>query len=95
MAQELQPGSYTLNDYDFEKPKTSLLAPARIERDNVEASHEMYDYPGDYTEFDEGTQYARIRIEELQVGFQMAQGSGEVRGVSAGFTFDLTGAGVR
>ncbi len=48
MAQEVQPGSYVLNDYDFEKPKTSLSAPAKIDRENVEANHEMYDYPGEY-----------------------------------------------
>ncbi len=30
------------------------------------------------------------RIEELQVGFETAHGSGDVRGVAAGFKFNLT-----
>jgi type VI secretion system secreted protein VgrG len=91
MAQELQPGSYVLNDYNFEKPKTDLKAPANIDRQNVESKHELYDYPGEYDKFDEGKRYARTRIEEVQSGFETAYGGGDVRGVAAGFKFKLDG----
>jgi len=89
MTQEVQAGSYVLNDYDFEKPKTSLKAPANIDRQNVEANHELYDYPGEYDRFDDGKRYARIRIEEVQSDFEIAEGSGDVRGVAAGFKFKM------
>ena len=89
MTQEVQAGSYVLNDYDFEKPKTSLKAPANIDRQNVEANHELYDYPGEYDKFDDGKRYARMRIEEVQSDFEIAEGSGDVRGVAAGFKFKM------
>lgn len=91
MTQEVQAGSYVLNDYDFEKPKTSLKAPANIDRQNVEANHELYDYPGEYDKFDDGKRYARMRIEEVQSDFEIAEGSGDVRGVAAGFKFKING----
>ena len=92
MAQEVQPGSYVLNDYNFETPKTDLKAPANIDRQNVESKHEIYDYPGEYDKFDDGKRYARTRIEEVQSDFETASGGGDVRGVAAGFKFKLGGA---
>jgi type VI secretion system secreted protein VgrG len=92
MAQEVQPGSYVLNDYDFEKPKASLKATAKIDRQNVEANHEMYDYPGEYTKLEDGERDARTRIEEEQSAFETAYGSGDARGVAVGFKFKLSGA---
>ena len=92
MAQEVQPGSYVLNDYNFETPKTDLKAPANIDRQNVESKHEIYDYPGEYDKFDDGKRYARTRIEEVQSGFETAYGGGDVRGVAVGFKFKLGGA---
>ena len=80
MTQKVQAGSYVLNDHDFEKPKTSLKAPANIDRQSVEANHELYDYPGEYDRFDDGKRYARIRIEEVQSDFEIAEDSGDVRG---------------
>jgi Rhs element Vgr protein len=92
MSQEVQPGRYVLNDYDFEKPKTSLQATASIDRQNIEANHELFDYPGEYTKLEDGQLYARTRIEEVQCGFETAYGSGDVRGVATGFKFKLGGA---
>jgi type VI secretion system secreted protein VgrG len=92
MSQEVQPGRYVLNDYDFEKPKTSLQATASIDRQNIEANHELFDYPGEYTKLEDGERDARTRIEEVQCGFETAYGSGDVRGVATGFKFKLGGA---
>jgi type VI secretion system secreted protein VgrG len=92
MAQEVQPGRYVLNDYDFEKPNASLKATANIDRQNVEANHEVFDYPGEYTKLEDGERDARTRIEEVQSAFETAYGSGDVRGVAVGFKFKLTGA---
>jgi type VI secretion system secreted protein VgrG len=91
MMQEVQAGNYVLNDYNFETPKTDLKAPSNIDRQNVEANHELYDYPGEYDKFDDGKRYARMRIEEVQSDFEIAEGSGDVRGVAAGFKFKMNG----
>ena len=92
MAQEVQPGNYVLNDYNFETPKTDLKAPANIDRQNVEANHEIYDYPGEYDKYDDGKRYSKTRIEEMHASFETAYGGGTVRGVAAGYKFKLSGA---
>ncbi len=86
---EVQPGTYALNDFDFEKPKKALLAKSNIEREHAEADYEMYDYPGEYLEHNEGEAYAKVRIEELQTQHEVLHGESSARGLSAGFTFTL------
>lgn len=97
LSRQIQPGRYVLNDYDFERPKVPLVAPANAAGDLgfQEASHEIFDYPGEYTKFDDGERYARMRIEELQTQFEVAQGHGDVRGLAAGAVFDLLNAPYR
>src|SRR6266567_889241 len=91
MTQEVQAGKYVLNDYNFQKPKTSLLGQAQVQRQNVEANHELYDYPGEYDEVQDADSYSRTRIEEVQSDFETAEGSGDVRGLAAGFKAKING----
>ena len=65
LEQEVQPGTYSLNDFNFEKPKTSLVAQSDISTQNAQSQFAMYDYPGEYGEHADGTDYAKVRIEEL------------------------------
>jgi len=93
VAMEVQPSFYTLNDFDFKKPKTSLLGKAAILTERVEGGdHEMFDYPGEYTEAKEGENYAMARIHELNTGFKRAYGQGDVRGICVGCEFTLQGS---
>jgi type VI secretion system secreted protein VgrG len=94
VALEVQPGKYTLNDFDFQNPQKKLIAPASIERFPAvaESDHEVFDFPGEYVEFHDGQRYARTRLEELQTGFETSYGAGEVRGLSVGCTFNLQNA---
>ena len=89
LEQEVQPGAYSLNDFNFEKPKTSLVAKSQITTPNAQSAFEMYDYPGEYGEQSDGTDYARIRIEELHSQHEVVHGAGNARGVAAGYTFTL------
>jgi type VI secretion system secreted protein VgrG len=91
MTQEVKPGSYTLNEYNFITPGTSLLATSNISRPNAESNHDIYDYPGEYTKYDEGTETAKTRIQEIQSSFETVYGKGDVRGIAAGSKFTLTG----
>ena len=91
MTQEVQAGKYVLNDYNFQKPKTSLLGNAQVQRQNVEANHELYDYPGEYDEVQDADSYSRTRIEEVQSDFETAEGSGDVRGLAVGFKTKING----
>ncbi len=90
IAQEVQPGTYALNDFNFEKPKTSLAAQSDIATQNAQSTFAMYDYPGEYGEQSEGSDYAKIRIEELHTQHEIVQGGGNARGLAVGHTFSLT-----
>jgi len=90
----LQPGSYAINDFSFKKPQTPLLAKANAsggaEQGGSKNSYEIYDYPGDYTTSNEGTEYARNRIEELQAEYQVITAKSDSRGICPGYIFNLS-----
>jgi type VI secretion system secreted protein VgrG len=88
-GRELQPGAVVLNDFDFERPRAGLLARASAARRHALADFEIYDYPGEYAQSADGEQYARVRIEELQAGHEVAYGAGNARGLAAGALFTL------
>ncbi len=90
LEQEVQPGTYSLNDFNFEKPKTSLVAKSKVATKHAQNSFEMYDYPGEYGEHSEGTDYSKIRIEELHSQHEIVQGEANARGIAVGYTFTLT-----
>ena len=91
LEQEVQPGTYALNDFNFEKPKTSIVAQSDISTDHAQSTFQVYDYPGEYGEQSEGSDYAKIRIEELHAQHELVHGSGDARGFAVGYTFSLTG----
>jgi type VI secretion system secreted protein VgrG len=88
-GREVQPGSYALNDFDFERPRANLRTKSRVPRRHALADFEMYDYPGEYTQNGDGETYARLRIEELQAQHEVAYGAGNARGLSVGALFTL------
>ncbi|MBL4607052.1 MAG: type VI secretion system tip protein VgrG [Pseudomonadales bacterium] len=90
LNQNIQSGIYTLNDFDFKKPKANLLVNSTFPREHDLANYEVYDYPGEYRESGEGENYARTRIEELQVQYEHVQAKGNAAGLVAGCLFTLT-----
>ncbi len=90
ISREVQPGAYALNDFDFKRPKANLHVKSVVRRDHVAAGMEVYDYPGEYEQTDEGESLARARIEELQVEHEQLQGRGIARGLCSGSLFQLT-----
>lgn len=69
-------GRFVLRDYDFKRPKLDLTVEAQAD-DATEL--EVYDYPGRYTDPDEGKRLAQIRLEAEQV-----------EGLTVGITADCT-----
>jgi len=90
LNKQIQPSCYVLNDYDCIRPKMKLKADAAIEREHSKAKHEIYDYPGEYVETEDGNNYAKTRIQELQAQYEQAQGRSVVRGLICGGLFSLT-----
>ncbi|HEY7392090.1 MAG TPA: type VI secretion system tip protein VgrG, partial [Bryobacteraceae bacterium] len=78
-------GTASLIDYDFEKPNTNLFATLA---GNLPG--EDYDYPGKYKTKDEGSRYARIRLEEREVALTKMTGASNCMGFECGYQFTLS-----
>jgi type VI secretion system secreted protein VgrG len=76
-------GKAALTDYDFQKPKVDLGA--KLGSVNEEA----FDYPGTYTEMDDGERYTKVRLEEREAAQSVVEGIGRCRAFRPGSTFDL------
>ena len=88
--QSILPTTVTLNDFNFEKPDTSLQSQYNIPRDHAVANLEVYNYPGEYADAPEGERYSRTRLEAVQVNFEIATAEANARGLRAGYVFDLS-----
>lgn len=91
VTQTIVPGKYAINDFDFEKPNVDLTA--RVSKLRPHAypiqNHEIYDYPGEYSEVGEGDTYVDILLQELQAQHERVQAGGNARGMNAGYLFTL------
>lgn len=85
---ELGVGSITLNDYDFEKPRSPLLVQQKS--GNPNASFECYEFPGRYNVLDDGQRFARIRMESEDSAREAIRMNGNARGMRAGSLFTLS-----
>jgi len=91
VEREIQPMNAALADFDFTKPNTPLRQ-VGTDTLEVENRYEMFDYPGEFTETEDGDRLARIRAEELAGQFMIIRGRSTVRTIEAGRTFKLTGS---
>lgn len=91
VTQSIQPEHYAIQDFDFKKPRTDLIA--RLNEPGTHAypldHSEIYDYPGEYSETGDGEKYVGIRLEELRGQMERVSAGGPCRGLSAGCKFNL------
>src|SRR5512135_2386335 len=75
---EYRSGKWTMTDYNFETPSTSLLATTDtlLPLSNI-TSYELFDYPGDYMKKADGTAEVKLRMEEEEASFDVVVGSSE------------------
>jgi type VI secretion system secreted protein VgrG len=83
----LLPGKVALRDFAFERPTMDLTTQAN-ESQGVQ-SLEIYDYPGDYVQPDEGKRLSKVRLEELRFGVQTLACAGTCHRLLPGATFSL------
>lgn len=88
---EVRSGKAALEDFDFEKPRTDLLAADADPPAHPLADAELYDYPGGYRELAAGDERARLRLEEELTGQAGAVGTGNASGIACGARFALEG----
>ncbi len=89
VEQAVLPDFASLNDFDFEKPNTSLNVKAGTGNPHAASGFEVFDYPGGYKEYADGETNARLRIEEIQAGFEVAKGTTQAHGVVPGCLLSL------
>jgi type VI secretion system secreted protein VgrG len=91
LEQQLRSGKYTLTDYNFKTPSTSLLATeATIVSVGGNSNFEIFDYPGEYPTRTDGTTFAKLRMQEEEAAHLAASGSSVCRAFSTGYKFTLT-----
>jgi type VI secretion system secreted protein VgrG len=91
-SQSIKSGVVALDDYDFIKPRADLGVKAQIIEKHDNAEFEVFDWPGEYHETDDGEQYARARIEELHSEFDRAEAECNVKEIAVGHLFTLANA---
>jgi type VI secretion system secreted protein VgrG len=84
--QEVRPGRYAINDFNFEQPMLDLTA-AVSGKD--ERKLELYDYPGEYKKRDQGEKLVGIRMQEQESPLLIINGSSTCRGLIPGYRFTL------
>ena len=90
IEQELRTGKYSVTDYNFETPKSSLMAnePTVVEVGG-NTKFETYDYPGIHLTSSDGGAVAKIRMQEEEASHVVITGSSVCRAFTTGCKFDL------
>jgi type VI secretion system secreted protein VgrG len=89
LSHSMQTGKLAHTDFDFVKPRTSLLAQHSIAGTYPKSDEELFEYPGGYYMVGDGTRYAQRRLEAIQHQHEQVSGSGNVRGLAVGALFTL------
>ncbi len=101
-TQELSSGKCSMQDYNFENPKTNLLASQDILPSAMvgKVNHklklggndqfEIYDYPGGYDSKGLGKDATKYAIEQIESAQFVIQGESNVPHLTPGFRFTLT-----
>jgi len=95
---EFRSGKVAQTDYNFEDhPARNEPTPAKlmltsqsttVKLDNIQ-KYEIYDYPGAYEKKDHGDNYAKIRMEEEEAGYEMVDAAGTCRTFTPGSKFKI------
>ncbi|MEP7048897.1 MAG: type VI secretion system tip protein TssI/VgrG [Pseudomonadota bacterium] len=89
-SRQVRAGAFVIRDFDFEKPRLLPTSQLRQPNAHAKAGGELFDYPGEFRDQDEGDVQVRLRLEEQQSDYEVARGSSNARGLSTGALFSLT-----
>lgn len=90
VEKRLQSEKVALNDFDFIVPTKDLNANRAVTRGHAGGGFEVFDYPGDYIVAADGTEYVRIRSEQLGAAYETVRGKTDSRPLCLGSKFKLT-----
>jgi type VI secretion system secreted protein VgrG len=89
VTEEIRPGTYVVDDYDFKKSKADLMGIRSQPRGNPHDTYEIYEWLGGFSEAEQGEHYSRIRLEEAQSQAERDIGHSSVRGMAPGYRFTM------
>ena len=89
--QEIRPGKYTLNDYNFKMPTTDLKVEVTSQQALGPMELEIYDYPGMYLKRDGGERLTNLRMQEEETRITTITGDSVCRAFTTGYKFNLKG----
>jgi len=89
LHQSIHSGRHYNDDYDFKKPRADLSNMRQTPPGHAHDAHEIYEWPGGYTEFGDGEAYARVRLQESLTGHSTVRGQSRHRALATGYTFTL------
>ena len=85
VAQDVRPGKFTTMDYNFEKPSTQLKG-----EHAGKVPGEVVEFPGGFSERDDGNPLASLRYQEIVAEQVEAEGAGRCRGLTAGGKIEIS-----
>ena len=91
LSHSMQSGKLSHTDFDFTKPRTSLLAQSAKPGSYPKSDEELFEYPGGFLTVSDGSRYAQRRLEAIQQQHERVSGSGNVRALAVGALFSLEG----
>ena len=87
--ESLRTGKWVLDDFDFKKPKAKLTSSVAKPRETGYCDYEHYEWPGDYFDKSEGEFLTKVRMEAQKSLGSRVSGSGTIRSMVTGCTFNL------
>ena len=87
--QEIQPGKYTICDFNFKTPNTDLTVSTPSKQSPGPGEREVYDYPGEYDKRPQGERLSNIRMQEQESKITAIFGTSTCRSFTSGCRFEL------
>ena len=87
---QIQPGAYTLRDYNFTTPKADLTAKSLLAGGHTYGTNEVYDYPGQYEVANDGQKAAQVRMQDFAARRQVSSGTSNSRKLGCGSRFTMS-----
>jgi type VI secretion system secreted protein VgrG len=87
---QLQAGAFSATDFNFETPKASLLNTLKGSEDDGNQAFEIFDYPGEFKNADEGETSVKLGLQEQAADVERLEGTGNSHAPMAGGLFTLS-----
>lgn len=88
-SEQLHPGNWTTDDFNFMQPEADLSVSSSKTKTESTRQLSIYEWPGNYSDLSLGSEYSRVRMEEIYARGWHASGQGNIRNVVCGTTFEL------